>query len=175
MIQLKLSRVPKARDVIWLKTSWCCWWNVPTQGVWIFSYLFLTLFLFFKIWKKKKKKGEKVWFWLTLLMNVIPFYSRRDTTVWSSNDMWILKIEKSDLWKRSDWQLCKLTGCTHSVDWIWPVTVQFSPSLPHWDAPGFFKGNPYWLGFVPDEFLACLISYTGLLWGAGQQGACILW
>lgn len=130
------STFPKATDVIWLKTSWCCWQKVPTERVWIFSYLFLILFLFFKIWRKKK--GNKLCFCLTLLMNSIPFYSRRDTTIWSSKDMWILSIDKSDLWKRSDWQLCELKACTHSVSWTHATAVQSSLSSSHWGAPVFY-------------------------------------
>lgn len=36
---------------------------------------------------KEKEKGNKVCFWLTLLMNLFPFYSGRDTTICSSKDM----------------------------------------------------------------------------------------
>lgn len=84
---------------------------------------------------KANEKGNKVCFWLTSLMNSIPFYSRTDTTILSSKDIWILRIEKSDLWKRWDRQLCKLKAWTHSVNWMQAITVQFSLSLPHWDVP----------------------------------------
>lgn len=46
---------------------------------------------------KANEKGNKVYFWLTILMHLIPFYLRRDSTIWSSMEMCILKIEKSDL------------------------------------------------------------------------------
>lgn len=66
----------------------------PHTGSLNFQLFVLDSISVFQDLKEKKKKGEKVWFWLTLLMNVVPFYSRRDTTVWSSNDMWIPRIEK---------------------------------------------------------------------------------
>lgn len=115
-----------------LQQHWCCWQEIPKEEVWILSYLFLPIHNFFPIHNlKTNEKANKAYFWLTILVQLIPFYLRREITIWYSMDMCILKIEKSDMWKRSDWQLWEWKACTNSANWTWTITVQFSLSLPN--------------------------------------------